>query len=75
MAINPVEMLQIGGRIQTFKEQHPRIPAFIKTVGKDAIKEGAVIEVKVTSVEGDEYVTNIRLTAEDIEMLKVLTGK
>ncbi len=75
MAINPIEMLQIGGRIQTFKEQHPRVPAFIKKVGKEAIKEGAIVEVKVTSVEGTDYVTNIRLTAEDIEMLKVIAGK
>lgn len=73
--MNPVDMLQLGAKIQTFKEQHPRFPAFVKKVGKEAIKEGAIIEIKVTSVEGQDYVTNLRLTPEDIELLQTIMSK
>ena len=73
--MNPVDMLQLGTKIQTFKEQHPRFPAFIKKVGKEAIKENAIVEVKVTSVEGQDYVTNLRLTPEDIELLQTIMSK
>ncbi len=72
--MNPIDMLQLGAKVQTFKEQHPRFPAFIKKVGKEAIKENAIVEVKVTSVEGQDYVTNLRLTAEDIEFLNMIFG-
>lgn len=50
---------------------------FFQVANATAIKEGAVIEMKVTSPEGKELVTNIKLTKDDIEtiqMLKSLKG-
>ena len=73
--MNPIDFVQLGSKIQKFKEQHPRFPAFVKKVGKDAISEGAIIEVKVTSVEGRDYVTNLKLTSEDVELLNMIFGK
>ncbi len=75
MALNPVDLVTLGSKIQTFKEQHPKFPAFVKKVGKEAIAEGAVLEVKVTSTEGQDYVTNLRLTSEDVELLNTIFGK
>ena len=75
MGVNPVDLLQIGSKIQVFKQQHPKFPAFISKVGKEAIAEGAVIEVKVTSVDGKDYVSNLRLTAEDVDLLNTIFGK
>ena len=72
--MNPIDMLQLGAKVQTFKEQHPRFPAFIKKVGKEAVAEGAIMEVKITSVEGQDYVTNLRLTADDIDLLRMIVG-
>ena len=75
MALNPVDLLQLGTKIQTFKEQHPKFPAFVKKVGKEAVAEGAVIEIKVTSTEGRDYITNVKLTAEDVDLLNTIFGK
>ena len=75
MAFNPMNLMQIGNRLQIFKTQHPRVPAFCEKVGKEAIKEGSIIEIKVTSPEGKEYVTNLRLTADDMQTLDLITGK
>ena len=37
------------------------------------IQEGTVFEFKVTSPDGQELVTNMRLSAEDIELWKELS--
>ena len=75
MAFNPLDLVQLGPKLQTFKEQHPKVPAFIKKVGKDAIEEGTIIEVKVTSAEGRDYITNMKLTAEDVDLIRTIFGQ
>ena len=70
--MNPMDMMQIGSKIQTFNAQHPKFGAFIREAGPDAMREGSVLEMKVTSPEGKEYITNIKLTKEDIELMELL---
>ncbi len=65
-------MMQLGSRLQTFNNQHPKFGAFLMQAGPDAMREGSVIEMKVTSPEGQEYITNIRLTADDVETLRII---
>lgn len=74
---NPMAMMQMAKRFQIFSQEHPRVMPFFQMANATAIKEGAVIEMKVTSPEGKELVTNIKLTKDDIEtiqMLKSLKG-
>ena len=70
--MNPMDMMQLGGRLSIFRQQHPKFGAFLRDAGKDAMREGSVLEMKVTSPEGQEYVTNIKLTADDVETLRIL---
>ena len=70
--MNPMDIMQLGGRLQTFNSQHPKFGAFLRDAGADAMREGSVLEMKVTSPEGQEYVTNIRLTREDIETIEMI---
>ena len=72
MAVNPMELMKLGERLRIFNSQHPRVGAFLKDVSANANGEGAVIELKVTSAEGKEYVTNIKVTKEDMETIEVL---
>ena len=67
MAMNPIAMMQAAGRIKIFQEQHPKAIAFIRSISGGDLREGSVIELKVTTPEGKESVSNIRLTKEDIE--------
>ncbi|MBQ3852512.1 MAG: hypothetical protein II760_03925 [Lachnospiraceae bacterium] len=67
MAMNPIAMMQAAGRIKIFQEQHPKAIAFIQSISGGDLREGSVIELKVTTPEGKESVSNIRLTKEDIE--------
>lgn len=72
MAMNPIAMMQVAGRIKIFKEQHPKALAFIQSVSEGDLRECSVIEVKVTTPEGKESVSNIKLTKDDIETFNLL---
>ncbi|MCR5292606.1 MAG: hypothetical protein K6E28_06975 [Eubacterium sp.] len=74
MAINPMALMQLTSRFSIFNEQHPKVPMFLKAVSQDAVKVGSIIEIKVTSPDGDEYVTNIKVTPEDMETIRVIRG-
>ncbi|MCR5337473.1 MAG: hypothetical protein K6E75_02845 [Lachnospiraceae bacterium] len=67
--MNPMDMMQLGSKIQTFNAQHPKFGAFLREAGPDAMREDSVLEMKVTSPEGREYITNIKLTKEDVELI------
>ena len=67
MAMNPIAMMQAAGRIKIFQEQHPKAIAFIQSISAGDLREGSIIELKVTTPEGKESVSNIKLTREDIE--------
>ncbi len=72
MALNPMALMQLSGRFSIFSEQHPKIPMFIKAVGANAVNVGSIIEVKVTSPDGQEYVTNMKVTPEDMETVEMI---
>ncbi len=74
MAANPMELMKLAERYQIFSSQHPKVPAFVKDVTERAIREDAVIEIKVTDPEGKEYVTNMKVTPEDQETFGILKG-
>ncbi|MCR5801775.1 MAG: hypothetical protein K6G57_05525 [Lachnospiraceae bacterium] len=72
MAMNPMEMMKIAERFRIFKSQHPKVPAFVKQVLGNAVCEGTVAELKVTTPDGKEYVTNMKITAEDLETIEIM---
>ena len=71
MAVNPLELLKMRERLQIFREQHPRFEGFIQELTHRAVQEGTVAELKVTLPNGEELITNIRLTPEDVETFQL----
>lgn len=69
---NPMGMMQIVGRINIFRQQHPKFEKFLRSVSAKGLTEGSIMEMKFKSVDGEEYVANIKLTAEDIETIQML---
>ena len=69
MALNPMALMRLKGRFEIFRREHPRVLPFLKTVKENALREGTVMELKFTTEDGKEYVSNIRLTPDDIETL------
>lgn len=66
---NPMKLMQFKQMGERFRANHPRIPGFLEAVFRST-REGSVIEMTVTDPEGKSICANIRVTAEDLEMLR-----
>lgn len=70
---NQLAMLQkLRNSIGTFRSNHPKFPLFLNAVCTDALKEDTIIEINVTSPDGKHYSSNLKLKADDIELLEML---
>lgn len=69
--MNPMAALKLRPLIEAFRENHPKIPAFISAVSS-TVDIGSVVEMKVTSSDGKELISNIRVTEQDIQLLNEL---
>ena len=48
MAFNPGMMFKIKGAWERFIQNHPKFPMFLRAAAATGIKEGYIIEVKIT---------------------------
>lgn len=69
MAPNPMQLLKIKNMISGFQQRHPRVLPFLQDAST-RIQEGSVIEVKVTGPDGRSITSNIRVTAEDLDLIQ-----
>ena len=69
--MNPLEALQLKSRFDHFAKQHPKVVAFMAENHQE-LREGAVLELRIKSPEGRNVVTNMRLSADDEELLRIL---
>jgi len=65
-------VMQLMGAWNKFKQNHPKFPAFLKAVSKTGIKEDTVLEIIVTTPEGEKIETSIKVTESDLELLQSL---
>ena len=73
MNLNQLARLQkLKSGIDRFRANHPKFPLFLKAVSQDALREGSVIEISVTTPEGKNYCSNVRLNADDMELMETL---
>lgn len=72
--MNPMAILQIKSLLDKFKNNHPKIPMFFSAAAQ-SIDENSIIEIKVTTAEGQNLITNMKVTSDDIELFKGLKEK
>ena len=71
MNINQIAMIQkLKTSMDTFRNNHPKFPLFLDAVSKDALMEGTIIEITVTTPQGKNYCTNVKLKPEDMELIE-----
>lgn len=70
MALNPMMMIQLKASWDRFVQNHPKFPKFWKAAYKNGLAAGAVIDFKVTSADGKEISSNIKLTEDDMELIR-----
>lgn len=71
--MNPVTLLKMKDRLNIFRTEHPKVSPFFHKVKEHGLTPGSVIELKVTTPDGKEHVTNIRVTPNDIETINMLS--
>ena len=69
MAINPMKLMKLKERFGIFRTEHPKVVPFFKTLRDKALEEGTILEMRVKTKDGEEFVSNIRLTENDVETL------
>lgn len=75
MNFNQMAMLQqIKSGMDHFRANHPKFPMFLKAVSQEALREGTLIEINVTTPEGKTYCTNVRLKPDDMELIDLFKG-
>lgn len=72
MGMNPAAMFKIKGAWEKFVANHPKFPLFLNAAARSGIKEGYILELKITSDEGDTICTNVKLTESDMELIQTL---
>lgn len=66
---NPAAILQMMNLWSRFQKNHPKFPKFISAVAENGVKEGSIIEIKVTTAEGESFDSNLKINADDMEMI------
>ena len=73
MNFEQLAMIQkIKSGLDRFRVNHPKFPLFLNAVSQNAIMEGSVIEISVTTPDGKNYCTNLKVKAKDMEFLNSL---
>ncbi len=72
MNMNPMLLMQMKQKYETFQKEHPKMLPFFTAVGNQALREGTIIDMKVTTPEGQTLESNIKLTANDIEIFRMM---
>ena len=67
--MNPMNLLKIKGLLEQVKGRHPRVCLFLADAGK-TMNEGTVMELTITTPEGRSLCTNMKVTAEDMELIR-----
>lgn len=67
--MNPLALVKIKPLLKSFKENHPKFLMFVRKALKETDEE-SVVEVKITTAEGKEFFTNIKINNQDMELIK-----
>ena len=70
---NPSMIFQMKSMWERFERNHPKFPRFLQVVGKDYIQEGTILEITATRADGEKITSNIRLTGDDMDLIRTLT--
>lgn len=69
---NPAAIMQMMNLWNKFKQNHPKFPKFMTAVYQNGIKEGSIIEINVTTADGQSLNSNLKISADDMELIDQL---
>ena len=66
-------IMKITGAWNTLKSNHHQYPAYSQAISRKGLKEGSIIEIAITTPEGEKIETNLKVKDSDLELLKQLS--
>ncbi len=67
--MNPAKIFQLKASWDHFADSHPKFPLFLRAVSdNNAIQEGTIAEITITTTDGRKYATNVKLTENDMHL-------
>jgi len=72
MAINPMQLMQLKSLWGRFQKNHPKFVPFLQAAADHGLVEGSVISITVKTPDGAEIASNIKLNAEDMDLMKTI---
>lgn len=71
--INPAMLFRLKGSWDKFTASHPKFPMFLNAaVNNNVLREGTVLEINITTPEGQDISTNLKIKPEDLELIEEL---
>ena len=71
--INPAMLFRLKSSWERFTATHPKFPLFLQAASKnDVLRENTILEINITTPEGRDISTNLKLTAEDLQLFSDL---
>lgn len=68
--INPTAIFKIKAAWDRFSANHPKFLPFFGAVNRKGVTEGTIIEISVTTPDGETIATNVKITQEDLELFE-----
>ena len=72
MAIDPIKLMKLKNAIGGFQARHSKFVSFIQAMSGQCMQEGTIIEVNITTPDGKKCVSNMKVSAEDVEFFSNL---
>ena len=70
--MNPAMLFTLKKKFEDFQSRHPKFAMFGQDLMRSGVGEGSVIDITVTLPDGRTLQSNMRVTAEDVELIKDL---
>ena len=70
--MNPTMLFKMKGMWDRFTRNHPKFPLFLRAAQQKGIQEGTILAVSITTPAGEKLETNLRVTAEDMQLFEEL---
>lgn len=71
MAFNPMQLMKLKDRFKLFKQDHPKLLPFLRSLGSSAAEPGTVVTIKAVTPGGKELKEEFTLTKNDVDTVRL----
>ncbi len=64
--------MKVKGAWDQFSKNHPKFMPWMQAVSRKGVTEGTIIEIAVTTPEGEKLETNLKVQQSDLDLLNML---